>query len=78
MRIVEIVESKHWVNTKTGHTASIYGAVPWSSDSERQDWELVTRGFTWRLDNGTTGLGRTPVKTMQEALDIMHTFNNRG
>lgn len=78
MKIIEIVESKHWLNTKTGNTASIYGAVPWTSEFTKQDWKLVSRGFTWRLDNGTTGLGRHPVKTMREALDIMHKYNNRG
>ncbi len=76
MRIIEIVESKYWYNTKTERTASIYGAVPWTNDLFKPDWEIRTRGYTWRLDNGTVGLGRQPVKTFSEALEVMKSFNN--
>lgn len=78
MRIIEIVESKYWLNIKTKQTASIYGAVPYSNESNKQDWTIVTRGYTWRLDNGTIGLGRMPVKTYDEAKQIMDAFNNRN
>lgn len=77
MKIIQIVESKHWVNSKTNQTASIYGAVPYTNDLDKQDWSIQTRGYTWRLDNGTVGLGRTPVKTYGEALEVMQQFNNR-
>jgi len=76
MRIIEVIESKHWVNRKTGQTASLYGAKPWTGNGDKSDWVLESRGWTWRLDNGTVGLGRQPVKTYQEALDIMVTINN--
>lgn len=75
MKIIEIIESKYWFNKKTNQSASIFGAIPWTNEMSRQDWELVSRGFTWRLDNGTTGLGRMPVKTREEAEKIMNEFN---
>lgn len=75
MKIIEIVESKQWQNIETGQTASIFGAVPYSSDKDKKQWRIISRGYTWRLDNGTVGLGRMPVKTLNEALKIMHEFN---
>lgn len=77
MKIIKIIESKHWVNIKTGQTASIYGAVPYINDLDKPNWTIQTRGYTWRLDNGTVGLGRTPVKTYEEALEVMQQFNNK-
>jgi hypothetical protein len=77
MKIIEIIESKHWLNTKTGQTASIYGAVPYANDISKQDWQIVVRGYTWRLSNGSVGLGRIPAKTYAEALQVMNNFNNR-
>ena len=77
MRILEIIESKHWVNAVTGQTASIYGSVPYFGEVDKSQWSVVVRGYTWRLDNGTVGLGRQPAKTMSEALEIMQRFNSR-
>jgi hypothetical protein len=76
MKILDIIESKHWLNTETGQTASIYGAVPWIG--EQGPWQIVVRGYTWRLDNGTVGLGRQPAKTKTEALEVMKQFNQRS
>jgi hypothetical protein len=75
MRIIEVIPAKRWKNTITGATASIYGAVPWSSDSEKQQWTLETVGFTWRVDNRTVGIGRVPAKTEEEAIEVMERFN---
>lgn len=75
MRILEVIESRRWKHTKTGQTASPYGAVPWSTDAEREHWTLETVGYTWKLDNGTVGLGRRPAKTREEALQIMNEVN---
>jgi pyruvoyl-dependent arginine decarboxylase (PvlArgDC) len=77
-KIVEVIESKRWKNTKTGRIVSIYGACPWDSDSEKQDWIMETVGYTWRLDNGTVGLCRVPAKTKEEALQIMERYNNNA
>lgn len=77
MRILEVIESKHWRNKVTGQTASIYGAMPYASSADKANWELATGGFTWRNDNGTIGLGRVPAKTREEALEVMRKFNAR-
>lgn len=63
MKVIEVIESKRWKNTKTGQTASICGAVPYQGDQGH--WIIETVGWTWRLDNGTVGLGRMPAKTRQ-------------
>lgn len=77
-RILEVIESKRWKNVKNGCTASIYGACPYTNDAEKQDWIIEVVGYTWRLDNGTVGLGRIPAKTREEALAVMDKFNGRG
>lgn len=75
MRVEKIIESKHWKNKMTGETASIYGAVPYWNDAKKNQWSIETRGYTWKLDNGTIGLGRKPVKTYAEAKEVMNKIN---
>ena len=75
MRITEVIPARYWHHTPTNRKASIYGALPWVVESDKANWQMVTFGFTWRLDNGTIGLGRRPVKTMEEAQTVMDTFN---
>lgn len=77
MKILKVIPVKRWFNKITLQTASMHGSVPWTSNAEKMEWELVTVGFTWRLDNGTIGLGRVPAKTLSEANQIMEEFNNR-
>lgn len=77
MKIVGIREAKHWKNARTGRTASIYGAVPYTSAAESADWQIVTSGYTWELDNGTVGFGRKPASTREEAEEVMRAFNAR-
>ena len=77
MKIVNIIQSKHWKNSVTGATVSIYGSVPYVNEQDKVNWQVVIRGYTWQLDNGTVGLGRQPAKTMNEALEIMKQFNSR-
>lgn len=76
MKIIEVIPSIRWYNKRTKQTASIYGAVPWTRPADADQWEKQTTGWTWRLDNGTVGLGRAPAKTEQEALEIMKHFNH--
>lgn len=76
MKVIEVIESWQWINIKTGQTASIYGAVPYTSEVDALNWRKELRGFTWRLDNGTVGLGRIPAKTRAEAEEIMRKVNN--
>jgi hypothetical protein len=77
MKILKIIESKHWVNKINGATASIYGSVPYTNDLDKENWHIITKGFTWLLDNGTVGLGRQAAKTLTEAQDVMKQFNER-
>ena len=77
MKIIEIIESRRWINSQTGATASIYGSAPYTSESDKRNWSIETIGFTWRLSNGTVGLSRTPAKTREEAKQVMRAFNER-
>jgi hypothetical protein len=63
----DVIESKVW-KRDDGRTASIYGAVPWTSSNEEKRWKIATRGYTVR-DNvsGTVGVGRQPWQTRDEA-----------
>lgn len=69
MKRYEVVPSRFWRHVRTAVTASLYGACPWMKESEREDWQIVERGFTVR-DNvqGTVGLGRKPFDSEAEAL----------
>lgn len=52
----EIIPRKEWVNQVTGQKASVYGAVPYTSDRERDQWKVVETGYTVRnLNTGTVG-----------------------
>lgn len=63
----EVIESKAW-RRDDGRTASIYGAVPWTSAGEEPRWEIATRGYTVRdAVSGTVGIGRVPWATRAEA-----------
>lgn len=63
----EVIESKSW-KRDDGATASIYGAVPWTSPTEEKRWKVVTRGYTVRdNERGTIGVGRKPWDTRAEA-----------
>lgn len=75
MKIIDVIESKRWINKVTGQTASIYGAVPYTSNRDKANWVMESRGYTWQMDNGTIGLGRQPAKTKEEAVQFMDEFN---
>lgn len=63
-----IVPYRYWLNDRTQGKASIFGSLPWTSQEDKVNWSLVTKGFTIR-DNlkGTYGQGKQPAKTMEEA-----------
>jgi len=71
----EIIESKRWVHVN-GATASIYGACPYMSDSDKPNWSIETVGYTIR-DNktNTVGIGRKPFKTMYDAVVALRNLN---
>lgn len=78
MKVTNIVLSRRWRNMQTGQTASIYGAVPYTRESERADWMIETVGWTWELDNGRVGLGRPPAETYEAALAVLKQINGEG
>lgn len=53
----EAVPLKRWVNKKTGAQSSIFGAVPWMTAAEKDDWEIEQRG--WGIKNIETGKIKT-------------------
>ena len=74
--IIESVIPARVLRHKTsGRVVSPYGAVPWHGEVERDEWELIDRGWTWRLHDGTIGLGRKPAATREEALLVMLQVN---
>lgn len=77
MRILKVIPSRRYQHKTTGKQVSIYGAHP-GMPGTYDDWEIVTVGWTWQLDNGTVGLCRVPAKTEAEALEVMEKYNNRS
>ena len=64
----EVVEARQWRNLRTGQTASIHGALPYFNAEQKQDWEMVTVGWTiYDVRLNTYGIGRAPWKTRAEA-----------
>lgn len=76
MRVLEVIPYRVWEHKESGRRVSIYSAKAWP-DAENDQWELVTRGWTWKCDNGTTGLGRVPAKTKEDAEQVMRDWNGR-
>jgi hypothetical protein len=76
--VLEVIPYRFWKNKVTGRTASVAGAHPAGSPADRANWEIVTEGWTWRNDNGTTGLCRPPAKTREEAEEVMKRWNAAG
>lgn len=65
----EVIESRHYVSD-SGKAASIYGAAPWFTESQRisEGWKTVSRGWTVRNPfTGEVGACRKPWPTKEEA-----------
>jgi hypothetical protein len=60
------IEAKRWRHT-SGRAASVYGACPWTSEADEPNWEIETAGWTVQHPDGTTGIGRVPFATREEA-----------
>ena len=75
MKRYEIIEAKCWVHTD-GRTASVYGACPYVSDSDKANWTIQTVGYTIR-DNktNTVGMGRKPFDSMYDASMVLHNLD---
>lgn len=64
----EVVSSSRWVNKVNGRTASTHGAVPYTSEAEKADWEVRFCGYTiYNRRENTFGIGRAPFATEAEA-----------
>lgn len=63
----EVVESRVW-QRDDGAKASIFGAMPWTSEQEKTRWQVVSQGWTVR-DNktNTVGMGRPPFPRQEDA-----------
>jgi hypothetical protein len=75
--ITDVIPAKRWKNIITGKTASIYGALPWTIEAKRPEWNMEQIGWTWKMSNGTIGFGRPCTPTKEEAEEIMSRFNKR-
>ena len=71
-----VVESKVWKHT-SGRTASIY-CCPWTRESERKHWTIVSRGWTIRNNaQNTVGYGQPPLESRNEADALCLKWNSR-
>lgn len=61
----EIIPNKFWKRKTDGFKVSLWGAVPWTSEAEKADWDLVTDGYSIRDRKQGTVL--TGGKTRTEA-----------
>jgi len=52
----KVIPSRVWQHTD-GRTASIYGACPWYSETDRNNWTILVRGWTIN-DMATNEIGR--------------------
>lgn len=78
MRILQVIPYRVWRNKETGQKVSPFGSLPYgifAPKTEVEKWEMVTLGWTHQMDNGTTGFGRPPCATHEEALKVMDSFN---
>lgn len=79
MYAVEIIPRKFWKNKVTGASASLYGAVPYLSEAEKEAWEVVENGYTTRNSNGTVG-GMQSIKadmSREEVVAVVNRWNTK-
>lgn len=46
MNQYQLIERKVWRNKRTNQQASIYGSVPYYTDQQREEWEIIIDGYT--------------------------------
>lgn len=61
------VPHRRWHHKPSGRTAGVFGAVPYTSEADKADWELVDVGWTVEHPDGTRGVGRFAMDTKEEA-----------
>ena len=55
MYVVNVIPNRCWKNKVTEQTVSLYGSVPYLSEAEKDNWEVVEKGYTTENNNGTVG-----------------------
>lgn len=63
MFIVKVIPAKRWRNLSSNATASLYGAVPYLTETDKANWVIEHCGYTWLTEAGTVGIGRVPAST---------------
>lgn len=71
----EIGPIRHWKNKVTGRTASLYGAVPFTNDADRANWEIVDNGFGWH-DHKTNTFHGTAGQSLSEVMERLFKFTS--
>lgn len=72
-----VIEARHY-RRDDGRTASLYGAAPWTSESERTRWNVETSGFSIHWDgDGTNGICRRPFPTRDRAESYAKAWNEQ-
>lgn len=66
----EVIESVSWVR-EDGRRASIYGALPWTSEAEAAKWQKQKDGYTIRWADGRVGYGQPACRTPEEAFEVL-------
>lgn len=79
MRVNRILPYKFMYHVPTGRVASCRGAVPWTNETDKANWRLSEKGYTWEVvdarGNITYGLCRVPANTFMEALEVAKRIN---
>lgn len=66
-RIYEVIPCVQW-RRDDGMTASVYGACPWQSAAEKDQWQRMQYGWTVRnTRDNTVGIGRLPWASRKDA-----------
>lgn len=73
-----VIPARRYRHSTSGLTASPYGAAPWRSEADRENWKLEAVGWTVAHPDGTIGLARQPFATREDAqawVDVHPTFS---
>lgn len=74
--MLKVIEHKFWRNVKTGRKISLYGAAPWTTLKDKDNWEVAVEGWTWfDSENSTVGCHRVAAKTKEEADEYADKIN---
>ena len=66
---IKVIPRKMWKNIKTGRTASLRGAVPFTNSQSQRDWSIEQFGYTVQVNRDgliTTGLCFLPFNASKE------------